>query len=159
MKIQSQDRAAAAPLRLVAEGLRHAYQPDQIPVVDIERLVVEPGATVALTGPSGSGKTTLACLLTGIRRAHSRAQGGRPLARGAAAGRFGPRLLRRPPILMADEPTASLDAGSGARVIELLVQAVRESGATLLAVTHDPALIAAMDAVHHLEHGRLERRR
>ena len=65
-------------------------------------------------------------------------------------------ILRRPPLVVADEPTASLDAASGARVIELLVEA-RAAGATLLTVTHDPALIAAMGMVLHLEHGRLER--
>ena len=66
-------------------------------------------------------------------------------------------LLRRPPVVVADEPTASLDAATGEQVIELLVQGAREVGATLLAVTHDAALIAAVDAVHHLEHGRLDR--
>jgi putative ABC transport system ATP-binding protein len=66
-------------------------------------------------------------------------------------------LLRRPPVVIADEPTASLDAASGGRVIELLARGVREIGATLLTVTHDPGLIEAVDAVHHLEHGRLTR--
>jgi putative ABC transport system ATP-binding protein len=65
-------------------------------------------------------------------------------------------LLRQPPVLVADEPTASLDAGSGDRVIELLVDGARSTGATLLAVTHDPALVAVVGSVYHLEHGRLE---
>jgi putative ABC transport system ATP-binding protein len=64
-------------------------------------------------------------------------------------------MLRQPPILVADEPTASLDATAGAKVIELLLAAARESGATLLAVTHDPALIEAVDRVLRLERGRL----
>ena len=64
-------------------------------------------------------------------------------------------MLRQPPILVADEPTASLDAAAGAKVIELLLAAARESGATLLAVTHDPALIEAVDRVLRLERGRL----
>jgi putative ABC transport system ATP-binding protein len=68
-------------------------------------------------------------------------------------------LLRRPPLVIVDEPTASLDAASGERVIALLTQGVREAGATLLAVTHDPALIAAMGTVYHLEHGRLDQLR
>lgn len=65
-------------------------------------------------------------------------------------------LLRRPPVLVADEPTASLDAASGDRVIELLLEGARATGATLLAVTHDPALVAAVGTVYHLEHGRLD---
>jgi putative ABC transport system ATP-binding protein len=68
-------------------------------------------------------------------------------------------LLHEPRILVADEPTASLDARSGKAVIGLLLREAREAGATLLAVTHDPALIEACTSVLHLDHGRLERRR
>ena len=68
-------------------------------------------------------------------------------------------LLHAPPILVADEPTASLDAASGRTVIDLLVGEARTAGATLLAVTHDPALIEACTSVIHLDHGRIERRR
>lgn len=66
-------------------------------------------------------------------------------------------LLRRPAILVADEPTASLDAASGARVTRMLVEGAREVGATLLAVTHDPELIGAVEQVHRLDRGRLDR--
>lgn len=68
-------------------------------------------------------------------------------------------LLRNPAILIADEPTASLDSASGAAVIEILLAEVRRSGATLLAVTHDPQLIAAVGTVYRLDHGRLDRSR
>lgn len=67
-------------------------------------------------------------------------------------------LLRSPPLLVADEPTASLDAEAGRAVIEALTAAARETGATLLTVTHDPALIAAVGTVHTLERGRVARR-
>lgn len=66
-------------------------------------------------------------------------------------------LLREPRILVADEPTASLDAAAGARVVEILLGAARAGGATFLAVTHDPALVEAVDEVHGLERGRLAR--
>ena len=66
-------------------------------------------------------------------------------------------LLDNVAVVVADEPTASLDATSGARVIELLVEGARSAGATLLAVTHDPDLIAAVGTVHRLERGRLDR--
>src|SRR5689334_16106949 len=56
---------------LVATGLRHAYGGSQQAVVDLDRLELPAGATVALTGASGSGKTTLAYLLTGIERVQS----------------------------------------------------------------------------------------
>jgi putative ABC transport system ATP-binding protein len=68
-------------------------------------------------------------------------------------------LLRNPAILIADEPTASLDSAGGAAVIEILLAEVRRSGATLLAVTHDPQLIAAVATVYRLDHGRLDRSR
>ena len=51
---------------LAATGARHAYVASNPPVVDIDRLELPPGSSVAFTGGSGSGKTTLAYLLTGI---------------------------------------------------------------------------------------------
>jgi putative ABC transport system ATP-binding protein len=49
-------------------------------------------------------------------------------------------LPRSPAILIADEPTASLDAKSGGAVIEILLDQARQTAATLLVVTHDPEL-------------------
>jgi len=49
-------------------------------------------------------------------------------------------LLRSPAILVADEPTASLDAESGADVGSLLLGLARESGSTLIVVSHDARL-------------------
>jgi putative ABC transport system ATP-binding protein len=46
----------------------------------------------------------------------------------------------RPQLLLADEPTGSLDAASGGRIADLLFELNRENGATLLLVTHDAAL-------------------
>ncbi|MGH7292559.1 MAG: ABC transporter ATP-binding protein [Myxococcota bacterium] len=201
-------------------------------MVELDRLELPAGTSVALTGPSGSGKTTLAYLLTGIERVQEGAvrwgetdlaglsERGRDAWRRERVGfvfqdfhlvpglsilanvlvtcwfdRWRPApslieraqellvrfavpstgrrvtdlsrgeqqrvaiaraLLREPGIVVADEPTASLDAASGAAVIELLLERVRSSGATFLAVTHDPALIEAVGTVYHLEHGRLD---
>ncbi|WP_336799512.1 ABC transporter ATP-binding protein [Kaistia sp. MMO-174] len=64
-------------------------------------------------------------------------------------------LLRRPGVIVADEPTASLDAESGAVVAELLLELAREEGATLLVVSHDPRLVERMDRAIRLVAGRI----
>jgi putative ABC transport system ATP-binding protein len=68
---------------------------------------------------------------------------------------FARALLFAPPILLADEPTASLDAEAAARVTALMFSACRETGATLLLVTHDLALAARCQRVLHLAGGHL----
>lgn len=64
-------------------------------------------------------------------------------------------LLGRPGILVADEPTASLDAASGAAVAGLLLALAREAGATLIVVSHDERLVSGMDRVIRLKDGRI----
>ena len=54
-------------------------------------------------------------------------------------------LLSKPGVIVADEPTASLDRPAGEDVAELLVRLSREEGATLVVVTHDPALSDRLD--------------
>lgn len=62
-------------------------------------------------------------------------------------------LAGNPRLIMADEPTASLDSHSGHTVIELLRDLAKESNRTVLIVTHDPRLIDVADRVTHLEDG------
>lgn len=54
-------------------------------------------------------------------------------------------LLSKPGVVVADEPTASLDRSAGEEVADLLVRLSREEGATLVVVTHDPALSERLD--------------
>src|SRR5262245_39611222 len=61
----------------------------------------------------------------------------------------------RPKLLLADEPTGSLDAESGAEVIQLLFEMNREYGTTLVMVTHDESLAARCARVVRLAAGRL----
>ena len=61
----------------------------------------------------------------------------------------------RPKLLFADEPTGSLDAESGAAVIELLFEMNREFGTTLVLVTHDEQLASRCQRVVRLQAGRL----
>jgi putative ABC transport system ATP-binding protein len=60
-----------------------------------------------------------------------------------------------PRLLFADEPTGSLDHATGERIIELLFELNRESGATLILVTHDPALAGRCARRLSLRSGRL----
>jgi len=61
----------------------------------------------------------------------------------------------RPQVLLADEPTGSLDAESGDAVIELLFQLNRESGTTLVMVTHDERLAQRCTRIVRLAAGRI----
>lgn len=54
-------------------------------------------------------------------------------------------LAPGPRVLLADEPTAHLDRLTGRIVIKLLQRAVREHGATIVAASHDPDIVAAAD--------------
>jgi predicted ABC-type transport system involved in lysophospholipase L1 biosynthesis ATPase subunit len=65
-------------------------------------------------------------------------------------------LLRRPRLLLADEPTGNLDEASGQRVLELLFGLAREEGSAVLFVTHSRDLAAMADRVWTLHGGRLE---
>jgi putative ABC transport system ATP-binding protein len=51
-------------------------------------------------------------------------------------------LANRPRLVLADEPTGNLDAARAAEAIELLLGLCRETGAALLTVSHDPAVLA-----------------
>jgi len=220
---------------LSASGIRLAYPSpggQSQTVLDLERLEIAPGATVALTGPSGAGKTSLLYVLTGIerpqagrigwdgadlatmsergrdhwrrktvgfifqdfhlfegmtplqnilvpasfdavsapaalrRRAHELLErvGVPPVKRGIETLSRGERqrvaiaraLLMAPRLLVADEPTASLDAVAGEAVIGLLLEIRRDFPCTFLAVTHDAALATRCDRRLRLEAGRIK---
>ncbi|VFR86994.1 ABC transporter ATP-binding protein [plant metagenome] len=61
----------------------------------------------------------------------------------------------RPALLFADEPTGSLDAANGAAIIDQMFALHREQGATLVLVTHDPALAARCDQQLVLQAGKV----
>jgi putative ABC transport system ATP-binding protein len=64
-------------------------------------------------------------------------------------------LVHKPRLLLADEPTGNLDAKTGERVIELLFGLNRESGSTMILVTHDEAVAAQCQRVFRLQQGKL----
>jgi len=64
-------------------------------------------------------------------------------------------LIHRPPIILADEPTAALDWRNGETVIRLLIEQTKVENAVLLTVTHDMRLVEYFDRVFYLEDGKL----
>jgi ABC-type lipoprotein export system ATPase subunit len=64
-------------------------------------------------------------------------------------------LIHKPSWLLADEPTGSLDEHNAEQVMALMMEAVRETGAGLLLVSHNPAYGALADRVLRLEGGQL----
>jgi putative ABC transport system ATP-binding protein len=64
-------------------------------------------------------------------------------------------LVGEPAMLLADEPTASLDKESGRDVVERMKTLAKEKGTTILLVTHDNRILDIADRIVHLEDGKL----
>jgi putative ABC transport system ATP-binding protein len=64
-------------------------------------------------------------------------------------------FVTKPALLLADEPTGSLDFATGAKVMDLMFDMNREAGTTLVLVTHDRAIAARCDRQLRMEAGRL----
>jgi len=64
-------------------------------------------------------------------------------------------LAADPAVILADEPTGSLDAENGGIVLDLLTDAVRHRGIALVLVTHDPLSAARADRRYRMKDGRL----
>ena len=64
-------------------------------------------------------------------------------------------LISRPAVVLADEPTGSLDRGNGEKVVDLLRKVRERFGTTIVLVTHDESVAAAADRVVHISDGRV----
>ena len=64
-------------------------------------------------------------------------------------------LVGDPDLILADEPTASLDAKNGQEVMRLLRRLTTEEGKTAIVVTHDPRIFHFADRICSLENGRI----
>ena len=112
--------------------------------------------------------------LAGVAHAPALEQAGRLLARVGLGRRLGHKpgelsggerqraalcraLAMQPDLLLADEPTGSLDRAAAAEVFDLLVELNAERRVALALVTHDPGLARRMQAGYRLLDGRLER--
>jgi putative ABC transport system ATP-binding protein len=64
-------------------------------------------------------------------------------------------LANNPRLILADEPTASLDSVRGKKVMELLRKIAKENQSAVIVVTHDVRMIEGFDHVYHLKDGQL----
>jgi ABC-type methionine transport system ATPase subunit len=64
-------------------------------------------------------------------------------------------LVNRPQIVLADEPTASLDKKSGRDVVELIQDLACEDGSAVILVTHDNRILDVADRILHIEDGHM----
>lgn len=65
-------------------------------------------------------------------------------------------LVSHPKIVLADEPTASLDSKSGHQVVEIMQRLAKEQGCTILLVTHDDRILDIADRIIYLEDGKIQ---
>lgn len=65
-------------------------------------------------------------------------------------------LINRPELILADEPTGSLDQNSAENLGELLISLRKTEGITLIVVTHSSKLAGHMEKIYNLREGRLE---
>ena len=65
-------------------------------------------------------------------------------------------LANGPRMILADEPTASLDRESGRNVVNLIQTLCREQGASVVMVTHDNRILDVADRILHLEDGQIQ---
>ncbi len=66
-------------------------------------------------------------------------------------------LVKKPALVIADEPTANLDSVSGTNVLDLMRKLNEDLGVTFLFSTHDPMVMERARRVIHIKDGRLDR--
>ncbi|HAL92216.1 MAG TPA: ABC transporter, partial [Verrucomicrobia bacterium] len=63
-------------------------------------------------------------------------------------------LVNRPPVILADEPTAPLDSARALAVIRILNQMARQYETAVIVVTHDEKIIPTFKRIYHIRDGR-----
>jgi putative ABC transport system ATP-binding protein len=64
-------------------------------------------------------------------------------------------LVARPPLILADEPTAALDKTTGRQIVDLLQDLAKKQGSAILMVTHDNRILDIADRIVEMEDGRI----
>ncbi len=142
--------AARAALRRSAIGLVF-QQFNLIPSLDVAGNLAFQARLAGRLDPAWQAELTARLGLTELLARYPEQLSGGQQQRVA----IGRALAGRPGLILADEPTGSLDEATGDTVIELLLGLVAAAGASLLLVTHSPRLAALADAALTLRAGRL----
>jgi len=111
-----------------------------------------PGAPLTAEAAEARGRELLARVGLGGKEGRRPAELSGGERQRVAAARA---LIHRPRLVLADEPTGSLDAAAAAQLVELLLELRRAEGTALLVVTHAAPLAQRLDRVLELFEGRL----
>ncbi len=123
-----------------------------LPTMTARENVAVPMELAGIADAADRATAELVAVGLGHRLDHYPAQlSGGEQQRVAIARALGPR----PPLVFADEPTGNLDAATGIQIMDLLFDRRRATGATLVIVTHDPALADRCDRIVTLADGRI----
>jgi putative ABC transport system ATP-binding protein len=123
-----------------------------LPTMTALENVMTPMELAGLSDPRDRATAELTAVGLGHRLDHYPAQlSGGEQQRVAIARALAPR----PALVFADEPTGNLDAATGAAIMDLLFARRAETGATLIVITHDPALAERCERVITLADGRI----
>lgn len=144
--------AARAALRLAHIGVVF-QQHNLIDALDLRHNVALPGWR--LTGDRRRALSRADELLARLGLGDRAADPAGQLSMGEAQrGAIARALCNQPRVLLADEPTGSLDSRAAAAVMDALAEAARQ-GAAVLVVTHDPLVVARAQRVLRMRDGRL----
>ena len=64
-------------------------------------------------------------------------------------------FIGKPQLILADEPTASLDPERGQEIVQLIQREVKSKNKSAIMVTHDRSVLKYVDTVYELKHGKL----
>ncbi|GMN12641.1 ABC transporter ATP-binding protein [Altererythrobacter sp. MTPC7] len=123
-----------------------------LPTMTATENVATPMELASMTGVRDRARDELTAVGLGHRLDHYPTQlSGGEQQRVAIARAIAPR----PELIFADEPTGNLDAATGAEIVDVLFDRRAQTGATLVIITHDPALAERCDRIITLADGRI----
>ncbi len=152
----------AAPAILV-KGVEKSYEDGRIRALIGMDLTVETGEWVSIIGPSDCGKSTLLHLIAALDRVdagHIHVLGNDLDQLDDAGGErqrvaIARALANDPRVMLADEPTGSLDSSAGKRILELIARLRQQRELTVVMVTHDLSVAGRADRTISMLDGRL----